>query len=236
MNANRPITALAAWLLTACLAGCAGASEGTPTPLSTTAAPSATPPASAVATPTVTVGPSATPAETVSPAPAPTRPPTATRIVIPAFGIDLPVINGDTDVPGNPSGFPPCNVALYLPYYEQPSQDGTTYIYAHAREGMFLPLLEASRQADDSALLGTEVLVYTAAALAYRYAIGTVQRHATDFSLANSVAPGERQLIIQTSEGPDASHPKLVLAAAPIGMADADPAEATPSADPRPCG
>ncbi|HSS35991.1 MAG TPA: hypothetical protein VLR93_06930, partial [Patescibacteria group bacterium] len=81
--------------------------------------------------------PSAAPSATSSPA----KPVVATRVVVPALDIDLPVIRQ----PGGPNAFPPCNVAMYLTQLHQPDQPGPTYLYAHARTGMFLPILEASK-------------------------------------------------------------------------------------------
>ena len=68
------------------------------------------------------------------------------RVIIPSLRIDLPVISRDLRVPGQgPDGYPPCDVALYQTAFGQPGQPGTTYLYAHAREGMFLPLLTRPR-------------------------------------------------------------------------------------------
>ena len=58
----------------------------------------------------------------------------ATRIVIRRLDIDLPVML-QTD---NYGIFPLCDVALYQPLLGQPGQGRATYIYAHARVGMFL--------------------------------------------------------------------------------------------------
>ena len=65
----------------------------------------------------------------------------ATRVVIPKLQIDLPVMLQTA----NYGEFPLCDVALYQPLLGQPGQGRATYIYAHARDGMFLPLLIASQ-------------------------------------------------------------------------------------------
>ena len=62
----------------------------------------------------------------------------ATRIAIPSLKIDLPIVKP-------PSGYPLCNVAMYIRELSQPREPGVTMIYSHARRGMFLPLLSASK-------------------------------------------------------------------------------------------
>ena len=55
----------------------------------------------------------------------------ATRIRIAALGIDLPIVKPQKD----PTAYPYCNVAMYLPVLGQPGEGHATYLYAHAREG-----------------------------------------------------------------------------------------------------
>jgi hypothetical protein len=154
--------------------------------------------------------------------------------VIPALGVDLPVIAGVMDAVGNPV-FPPCDVASYLPYYVQPAQPGAVYLYAHARRGMLLPLLEASRVDDGAALIGQEVDVYTSDGRRYAYEAFTVKRHTTDYSLADDVAAGEQRLIVQTSEGPPDDPNKVQLAARLVTTEPGPVDVARPSAAPRDC-
>ncbi|HVL54179.1 MAG TPA: hypothetical protein VM344_07935, partial [Vitreimonas sp.] len=130
------------------------------------------------------------------------------RVVIGDLGIDLPVVSGDETVPGNPPDYPLCDVAQYLTSYRHVGRDGTTtWIYAHAREGMFLPLLEASQDAGGAALVGRSVEVYTTGLRVYRYRITDVAPHATDRSIAAGVPPDTRRLVLQTSEGPRGTVP-----------------------------
>jgi hypothetical protein len=160
----------------------------------------------------------------------------ATRVVIRSLGIDLPIVSGATRIPGQgPAGYPPCDVALYLTDYVQPGQRGTTYLYAHAREGMFLPLLQASEQDDGSALLGTLVEVYTSDGLQHVYSISRVKRHALDFSLAQDIPRRSQRLVLQTSEGPRGTVPKLQVLAEPVTTLDAGVETAVPTAVPRAC-
>ena len=159
----------------------------------------------------------------------------ATRVVVAAYGIDLPVIAGDVEVEGNDPGHPLCDVAQYLIGYRQPGEPGTTYLYAHAQKGMFLPLLGASEREDGQELLGTEVLVYTEDALVHRYEVFAVRRHTTDYLLADSVRPGDQRVILQTSEGPRGTVPKLQVAAQYIDSQTTSSYVARPSAAPRAC-
>lgn len=160
----------------------------------------------------------------------------ATRVVIPSLGIDLPVVSGDVTVPDQgPADYPPCDVALYMPTFRQPGQRGTTYLYAHARPGMFLPLLEASEQDDGSSLVGEQVDVYTSDDVRHTYEIRRVKRHALDLSLAQDIPARSQRLVLQTSEGPRGTVPKLQVLAVPRSTSSASPAEARPEARPRGC-
>jgi Sortase domain len=165
----------------------------------------------------------------------PTRVPTETgdalptRIVIPSLGIDLAVVGGDTS-------YPLCDVAQYLYGFANPGQPGTTYLYGHARAGMFLPLLTESEQNDGARMIGAIVKLYTADEKLHLYQINIVKRHATDLSLAFDLGPGQHRLIMQTSEGPHGTVPKLQVAARPIGVYEATAAEALPTPHPRDCG
>jgi hypothetical protein len=232
------VTLLAAGLL-GYTAQPAGADLPVPSPVAGTFAVEPTPPLPAeTAGPTESAGTSPTPAPAgsaaISPTPGATASqPVATRVVVPALKIDLPVISGDRDPPG-PDGkpFPYCNVAEYLSAYHQPGDEGTTYIFAHARTGMFLSLLEASQVNGGRAMLGYTVLVYTSDAKVYWYSVTRVKRHATDFSLADNVPPGASQVILQTSEGPIGTVEKLQVAAAFQLVQPADNADAQPAAHP----
>ncbi len=144
-------------------------------------------------------------------------------------------MSGDLEVPGNPRGYPLCDVAQYLTRYVDPGEPGTTYIYGHAREGMFLPLFEASLRERGRSLIGLRVQVYTASPAVHEYEISRVEPHVYDFESAENVPPGQHQLILQTSEGPEGTPNKLVVLARPVASPRADAAEATPSARPRVC-
>jgi hypothetical protein len=145
-------------------------------------------------------------------------------------------MSGEYDPPGNPGHYPLCDVAQYLTGFRQPYQAGTTYIYAHAREGMFLPLLRASQRSDGAELIGRLVQVYTSDNSLYVYEIFAVKRHVRDFAIANNVPRGEHRLVMQTSEGPGAQYPKLQVAARLVSVQSAAPHDAQPVPRPRICG
>jgi hypothetical protein len=158
----------------------------------------------------------------------------ATRVVIDSLAIDLPVI-AQPD-----AGYPACNVAMYLqdPRLGQPGGGRAIYLYAHARTGMFLPLLNASKRDHGAGLLGDGVSVYTSDDQRYLYSIVRVitsvpsDDHFLDAPLAES---GET-LWLQTSTGPDATYPKLRVVAEPILVVAADHAAAHPKPRPVACG
>ncbi len=150
----------------------------------------------------------------------------ATRIVISSYGIDLPVIIG-------PRGFPPCNVAMYLRELWQPREPGVTFLYAHAREGMFLPLLKASWVNNGKALIGKRVLVYTDDGVVSTYEISRVRRHVITLDGIFDVTA--EQLWIQTSEGPRGTYEKLILVARRVSSAPAGDALAVPVPHPIYC-
>jgi hypothetical protein len=174
-----------------------------------------------------------------SPSPDPTARPrrvVATRVIVRYLGIDLPIISRDRHIPNQgPDLYPPCDVAIYHSAFQQPGEPGTTYLYGHAREGMFLPLLDASERNDGEELIGKVVRVYTSDDRVHLYRITAVKRHATDFSLVTDAEPGSEQLILQTSEGPRGTVPKLQVLAIPYSVRPSTPQEAEPEAKPRAC-
>jgi hypothetical protein len=184
--------------------------------------------------------PAVSPTEPGASTPRPSAPPSiggarASRIVIPSLRIDLPVVPGDLEVRGNRNFYPLCDVAQYLMEFGQPGEVGTAYIYAHAQRGMFLPLLRASWRNNGKEMLGALVEVYTTDSKLHLYEIFRVKRHALDLKLALNLEPGEHRLVLQTSEGPEGTIPKLQVAARPIGVVPAKPADAMPDANPRAC-
>ena len=149
---------------------------------------------------------------------------------MPALGIDLPVIKP----PGGPNTYPVCNVAMYIQSLSQPGQPGATYLYAHARRGMFLPILDASRINNGRRMIGMLVEVYTSDNMYFLYEIYAVRRH--QLTLNDAIATKTETLWLQTSEGPRGTPGKTQVVAKRIGGGPADPAEAHPRARPVVCG
>jgi hypothetical protein len=146
------------------------------------------------------------------------------------LGIDLPVVS-----PAGPTSgrFPYCNVAEYLPTMSRPGRPGTTFLYAHARRGMFLPILEASQVHGGRSMLGLRVEVFTSDDLRFVYEVTEVLRHVA--SLDDAYLATSEQLILQTSEGPHGTPGKTMVVARPVGEAAADPGAANPEARPVRC-
>ena len=203
-----------------------------------TPSPSPGPSPSAVvptARPTLRPIPSIGPTGSASPRPSPSLSnAVATRVVVPALGIDLPVVRA----PDNES-FPYCSVAEYQPVFGQPGQGRPVFIYAHARDGMFLPLLVSSLVKDGDAMKGMLVQVYTSDSMAFLYEIDAVYRHQDSLDVVFE-SDGEH-LFLQTSEGPPPGYPGytgkvLIVEARPMGASPADPGEANPTPKPVVCG
>ena len=153
----------------------------------------------------------------------------ATRVVVRKLGIDLPVMLQTA----NYGEFPLCDVALYQPQLGQPGQGRATYIYAHAREGMFLPILISSQDNDGRRMIGDVVEIYTSDNYVFLYSIVEVHRHVTD--LGDAFAATTERLWLQTSEGPYSNAPKLQVVANFLSASKTDPASAHPPAHPRIC-
>lgn len=168
----------------------------------------------------------------VSPSPSGASGRVATRIVIPAMGIDLPVVKQ----PGGSDAYPLCNVAMYIQELSQPGLPGATYIYAHARVGMFLPLLTASQVNDGASMIGMLVQVYTSDDQLFLYEVSQVRRHVPYNVDVISLTSGPELLWLQTSEGPNRYYPKLMVVAKPLSSGPADPAQAHPVPSPVVCG
>ena len=196
--------------------------------------PSATPAPSASAIPSGTPAATSTPDPTFggSPTPDPANR-LATRVVVGALGVDLPVIaQPDPD-------YPACDVAMYLEDSRvgQPGQGRATYIYAHAQTGMFLVILNASKVNNGAAMLGMIVEVYTSDDRLFLYEITEVRRHQT--VLDDAINATTEQLWLQTSEAgktpPGVIGPKVQIIGLPLSEGPADPAAAHPVPKPRDC-
>jgi hypothetical protein len=219
------LTALGIMLLTAGLATYAIPPATGATPLQPPVRETLAPTIAPAATPT----PVATPVDpNAEPTPDASDRPRAfvTRVLIPDLWVDMPVMRG-------PSGYPPCNVAMYIRELGQPGEGRATYLYAHAREGMFLPILDASRVNNGRRMLGMVVQVYTSDDLLFRYEIVEVRRHQT--SLSDALAASQEELWLQTSEGPHGTPGKTQVIARLLTISAGDPGKAHPKPRPVVC-
>jgi len=157
----------------------------------------------------------------------------ATRVVIPKLQIDLPVM---LQTP-NYGEFPLCDVALYQPLLGQPGQGRATYIYAHARDGMFGPIyLRAikGQHGGPNSMIGMGVDVYTSDDLHFLYEITEVRLHQLNLDAASNATT--EQLWLQTSEGPHGTPGKTQLLAQFVAVVGADHKAAHPTPHPVTCG
>lgn len=180
--------------------------------------------------------PTATPAPTSIPEPTPELGRAATRIVISSLKIDMPVV----ELP-EPPAFPYCDVAMSWSsngLFVSPGLPGATYVLAQPRPGMFLPLLDASKVNDGSAMIGMNVDVYTAANWRFTYAISAVYRHVdatTGDALDGPLGATTRELWLQTGEGPMGTGTVLLVRAKLVSATPAAQADAQPVAQPVAC-
>lgn len=178
------------------------------------------------------IPPSASPS--IAPSPTPVVDRVATRVVVPALKIDLPVIRPR----GGPTAYPQCDVAMYLidpdGLLKQPGQGGATYLYAHARDGMFGPIYRlAIQRKTPEKMKGMVVEVYTSDDRVFWYEITEVRLHQT--SLEDALNAKSDELWLQTSEGPKGTPGKTQLRAVPIAELPANHADAHPKARPVNC-
>ena len=188
------------------------------------------------ATPTLgpTAGPSARADRTSVPTPTANTTGLVTRIVIAALRIDLPVVT----LPAN--GVHYCDVAMWWPdlRFVQPGNPGSVYLLAHARAGMFLPLLNASRVNGGRSLLGMTVQLYTSADWVFTYSVGRVRRHVPSTGTTRLAAPRgatDAELWLQTSEGSTTTSPLLQVVAKLVNARAAAHAAAHPTPRPTIC-
>jgi hypothetical protein len=156
----------------------------------------------------------------------------ATRVRIEALKIDLPVV----EQPGGADAYPLCNVAMYIKQLHQPGQGGATYLYAHARDGMFGPIYERAiqnKRGGPSSMLGMVVEVWTSDDMLFTYQITEVKLH--QLTLDEAIAATSEELWLQTSEGKKGTKGKTMLVALPLVSVHANHADAHPTAKPVNC-
>ena len=184
--------------------------------------------------PSASASASASPSASPSPTPSPTPyhgPLVATRVVVPALGIDLAITKSP------PAGvYPYCNVAMaFGKPLGQPGQNRATYLFAHARTGMFGPIYELTMvKRTPNTMVGMLVNVYTSDSKLHVYKITRVLPH--QLSLNAAVAARHDQLWLQTSEGPHGTPGKTQVVAEPVSTSAATYAESHPKVHIVRCG
>jgi hypothetical protein len=176
--------------------------------------------------------PSPTASERPVPLDKPSRP---VRVWVPYAGIDLPVISSERNVPGNPRGYPLCDVAQYWTRFDMPGEPGTTWIYGHAQPGMFLPLYEQTILSGNTKELRGKLVklqLRDGRLLTYRIVEIRPWSGSSDVSIADRPNKRQQRLVLQTSTGVG-SAPKLELAARLIRAEWTD--EPRPEPSPRAC-
>ena len=156
----------------------------------------------------------------------------ATRVVVEALGIDLPIIKPR----GNSTTYPQCNVALYIQELSQPGNGRATYLYAHARDGMFGPIYERAilkKSGGPKSMIGMVVQIYTSDDLLYEYEVTEVRLH--QLTLDDAINATTEELWLQTSEGPKGTPGKTQLLAMPLITLPADHRAAHPTPHPVNC-
>jgi hypothetical protein len=201
------------------------------TPVTAETLPTASPDASLAAPATPEPLITLPPLESVAPTASPSIPAdrVATRVRVAALKIDLPVVK-----PGKSTDYPLCDVAQWIGALGQPGEGHATYLYAHARKGMFLPLLEASLIKHGKKMLGMVVEVWTSDDQRFLYEIVEVRQH--QLTLDDALAATEEELWLQTSEGPKGTPGKLQVIAKPLSQEASDHAAAHPKPKPVVCG
>jgi LPXTG-site transpeptidase (sortase) family protein len=160
--------------------------------------------------------PSASPIASVSPASSPISSPQAPptigpipdgyRVQLPRLGIDLPIAEGDVErdvvVQQTPENF-----AFHFPGTAIPGTIGNSYIYAHARRGMFLSLWNAR--------VGDQVTITTPGGGELKFVVTEVHPRVPPADTSWIQPSGDERLTLQTSTGPNREDPRFVVIAAP---------------------
>ena len=160
--------------------------------------------------------PSASPIASGSPASSPISSPQAPatigpipdgyRVQLPRLGIDLPIAEGDVErdvvVQQTPENF-----AFHFPGTAIPGTIGNSYIYAHARRGMFLSLWNAR--------VGDQVTITTPGGGELKFVVTEVHPRVPPADTSWIQPSGEERLTLQTSTGPNREDPRFVVIAAP---------------------
>ena len=157
------------------------------------------------------------PAEAAAPMPA-ALPPAKTAVAVTAppaldgmrvrvrrLGIDLPLLPGDT-ARDSVRETTPNGAAFVLPASAWPGTGGNSYVYAHARVGMFLSLWRAR--------LGDVVEITIALGEIRRYLVTEIHPRVAPTDFSYTLPTQDERITLQTSTGPRATDPRFVVVAA----------------------
>jgi hypothetical protein len=125
---------------------------------------------------------------------------------------------------------------MYIQELAQPGQGRSTYLYAHARDGMFGPIYERAilkQSGGPKSMIGMLVQVYTNDDQLFEYEVTEVRLH--QLSLDDALNATTEELWLQTSEGPRGTPGKTQLLAMPLVTLPADHATANPKPHPVVC-
>ena len=127
-----------------------------------------------------------------------------TRIVVPRLQIDLPLLVGDSDrdvaTQSTPTG-----AAFLLPGSALPGTTGNSYVYAHARPGMFLSLWNVG--------LGDQIEIVAPSGAILSYTVSEIDPRVAVSDLMYLLPTDDDRLTLQTSTGPRVSDPRFVVVA-----------------------
>jgi len=128
------------------------------------------------------------------------------RVQVPRLRIDLPIKEGDIaqdiDRQQTPEG-----AAFHLPRTAIPGDGSNTYLYAHARTGMFLSLWDAKE--------GDDVLIVTPDGKTLAYVVREVHARVPYNEVSWVLPTPTERLTLQTSTGPNPLDPRFVVVAVP---------------------
>ena len=158
--------------------------------------------------------PSPTPSAAATPAPTTARPsptplppiPVGYRVQIPRLGIDLGILEGDIERDSVQLQTPE-NYAFHLPGTAIPGTGANSYLYAHARRGMFLSLWDAK--------VGDVVWISTPDGRALKYVISEIHPRVPPEDVVWATPSAPDRLTLQTSTGPNPADPRFVVVALP---------------------
>lgn len=128
------------------------------------------------------------------------------RVQMPRLRIDLPIKEGDIrrDIDDQQT---PEHAAFHLPGTRIPGEGSNTYIYAHARTGMFLSLWDAKE--------GDEVIIVTPAGAKLLYIVSEVHPRIPPTEVKWALPTPSERVTLQTSTGPNPQDPRFVVVALP---------------------